>query len=250
MKKLILLLSVVTLFASCSNKVENIPGGYIGKLLTPTGWDKDILEAGQVDIGVISSNGQYTSLVLLEASTITVKESFGQATDSVKEDHRVMTKTAPLTVDIYVQLSVPKEIKLRNNAFACITPKAVSERVSSISLSSIYDQFAKMTVRGRVRGIFAKYNDWKEVMDNYEKVNAEIAFIFYPLVQRSAQLPKLKVQSIEALGDAIRKNAGYLSIRKWEVLEKIISSPNSARINLIVSDDKNQGPIVTVATEN
>jgi hypothetical protein len=57
-----------------------------------------------------------------------------------------------------------------------------------------------------------------------------------------------KINSINALGKAMRDNPGYIEVRKWEVLEKIVSSPNAARISLIVSDDK-QKPVITIPSE-
>ncbi len=268
---------LATLLSSCSNNVVNIPSGFVAKELTPSGFDDDIREAGQVDIGVKASNGQYTSLVLLEATTITVKESFGQAESnkdtSDKEDHRVMTQTSPLTVDIYVQMAVPKDKKLRNNAFASITPTASNqERVSIIYLEDVYKRFAQMTVRGKVRGIFAKYKNWDSVMANFDKVNAEIGLMVMdvfktsnvPLDLISVQLSNVKedqkiwdskneqeasfnkVKSIEAIGNAMKNNPGYIQIRKWEVLDKIVTSPNAANISLIVSDDGSTKPTVTI----
>lgn len=272
--KFLLLSIVVLLLSSCQNTVINIPSGYVAKILTPTGFDTNVLSPGQVDIGVVGNNGQYSSLVLLEASTITAKESFGQSQgNSDKEDHRVMTKTTPLTVDIYVQMAIPKDATLRNNAFSSITPKPTEiERVSVIKLEDVYTRFAKMTVRGKVRGIFSKYNDWTDVMNNYDKINAEIGLMVIqvfknsnvPLELISVQLSNVKedqriwdskneqeaalqkVKSIEAIGAAMRNNPGYIQIRKWEVLEKIIESPNSAKISLIVSDDKSPNYTIPV----
>ena len=274
--KFAFLLIAVALLTSCSNNVVNIPSGFVAKLLTPTGFDSGILEAGQADIGVEASNGQYTSLVLLEATTITAKESFGQADAKADgEDHRVMTRTTPLTVDIYVQVAVPKDLKLRNNAFASVTPVPYGNvpRVSVIYLNDVYMRFAQMTIRGKVRGIFTKYKDYDDVMANFDKVNAEIGLMAQevfknanvPLDLVDIQLSNVKedqriwdskneqeaalnkVKSIQAIGDAMRNNPGYIQIRKWEVLEKLVTSPNAAHISLIVSDD-NQKPVVTIPT--
>lgn len=283
MKKQLFFIAITAfILSSCGHVVKEIPSGFIGKLLTPTGFDKNILEPGQVDLGDVSSNGQYTSLVLAEATTITVKESFGQSAsnkDSMDtEDHRVMTKTTPLTVDIYVQMAVPKDPKLRNELFSAITPKEYKsgdDRTSVIYLDDIYSRFAKMTVRGKLRGIFAQYNDWSDVMNNFEKVNAQIGQMVMevfkssnvPLDLISVQLSNVKedqriwdskneveaannkVKAIEKLGDAMKNNPGYIQIRKWEVLEKLISSPNASNITLIISDD-NKEPIISLPNKN
>ena len=282
MKKLKFVLAClsIVLLTSCEDYVVDIPSGFKAKLLTPTGFDAGILNAGQVGIGEVANNGQYTSVVLLEATTITAKESFGQAEGNKDgEDHRVMTRTTPLTVDIYVQFGIPKEDKLINNAFALNTPVPYApagqeKRVSVIYLKDIYARFAQMTVRGKVRGIFAKYQNYDSVMTHYDKINAEIGLMAsevfknanVPLELVSIQLSNvkedqriwdskneqqatlIKINSINALGKAMRENPGYIQIRKWEVLEKIITSPNAAKINLVVSDEA-QKPIVTIPTE-
>lgn len=274
--KSFLLLAVIGMaLTSCQNQVRDIPAGFVAKELTPTGFADRIYEPGQVDIGIIANNGQSTSLVLLEASTITVKEQFHQA-DQTKdakdiEDHRVMTKTTPLTVDVYVQLALPKDPTLRNAAFAAITPEKYGDRVSVIYLQSIYNKYATQTIRGKVRGIFAKYKDWQEVMDNFEKINGEISEMVInvfktseaPLEVLNVQLSNVKedqriwdskneqaataakIQSINAIGAALRNNPDYIKSRKWEVIEKLGTTGNGSNISLIISDDDNK-PVLTI----
>jgi hypothetical protein len=110
-----LLLITAATMSSCENKVVNIPSGFVGKKLTPTGYDKETKEAGQVDIGDEARDGTATSLVLLEVTTTTVKEQFLASGDgNDKEDHRVRTKDGtPLAVDIYVQMAVPVDATIR-----------------------------------------------------------------------------------------------------------------------------------------
>ncbi len=158
MKKSILTIIVAStlIFSSCANVVRTIPSGYVGKELTPTGFSEDILESGQVDLGAKNSNGTSTSLVLLEVTTTTIKESFDAEGLDKNEagDHRVRTKDgAPVAVDIYVQVAVPQDKKLRDGLYAMISPEQTKgdERVSVITIDAIYSQFAKMTIRGNVR---------------------------------------------------------------------------------------------------
>ena len=271
--KLFSLLAIVAIaitFASCASNVKNIPPGYIGKILTPSGYEKGSRAAGQVEIGEVSNAGTSNSLVLLEASTITIKESFGKNTEKDGEDHRVKTKgdkaknvtPAPLTVDIYVQVALPTEEQLRDNAFASITPKddSTQERVKTIQLKDIYNKFVTMTVRGRVRQIFAEYVDADDVMQNYDKINAEIAKAVIEIVasskapfqvvsvqlsnvkedddilksQNDQMAAKNKVNEINALGEAIKQNPQYLQMKKYEVLEKIGEKSNN--LSIIFSD--------------
>ena len=57
MKRSLLIVAVVGLLIGCTNDFRNIPAGFVAKKLTPSGWDKGILEAGQVDIGTKNSDG-------------------------------------------------------------------------------------------------------------------------------------------------------------------------------------------------
>lgn len=264
MKKSILLMAVVFL-ASCQNVVRNIPSGYVGKSLTPTGYSDEILEAGQVDLGEVKSDGTSTSLVLLEVTTTTIKESFDAAGADANEagDHRVRTKDgAPVAVDIYVQVAVPQDKNLRDGIFSMISPQATGDvRVSAITIDAVYSQFAKMTIRGNVRGIFAKYQNVDSVYANYAKINAEISLMIIDVIKQSkapfeilnAQLSNVKedptilesknklvaarneVEAAKMLGEAINKNPNYIEMRRLQVLEKI---GGLSKATVIVMDTK------------
>ena len=266
MKKSILLLSAIFLLASCQNVVRNIPSGYVGKSLTPTGYSEEILEAGQVDLGEVRNDGTSTSLVLLEVTTTTIKESFDAAGTDPNEagDHRVRTKDgAPVAVDIYVQVAVPQDKNLRDGIFSMISPQPTGDaRVSAITIGAVYSQFAKMTIRGNLRSIFAKYQNVDSVYANYAKINAEISLMIIDVIKQSkapfeilnAQLSNVKedptildsknklvaarneVEAAKMLGEAINKNANYLEMRRLQVLEKI---GGLSKATVIVMDTKN-----------
>lgn len=266
----VMLIASTMTFSSCSNVVRPIPSGHVGKELTPTGFSDAILESGQVDLGPESGDGTSTSLVLLEVSTTTVKESFDAAGSDSNEvgDHRVRTKDgAPVAVDIYVQMAVPQDKKLRDGIYAMISPTPTSDpRVSIITISSIYNQFAKMTIRGNVRGIFAKYQNVDSVYAHYTEINAEISLMVINVIKQSkapfeilnAQLSNVKedptilesknalvaaknqVEAANMLGKAIKENPQYLESRRLEVLEKIgVASKNT----IIVMDTKSNSTL-------
>lgn len=275
--KFIQVLSAVIFSAilmSCGNSVHNIPAGYVGKVLTPTGWAQDIKEAGQVDLGVENNNGTSNSLTILEVTTTTVKEQFMGAEESTdKQDHRIRTKNGtPLIVDIYVQIATPTDDKTRNNIFQLVTPLSTANpRVSIINLTDIYTRFATQTIRSKTRAIFAHYENADSIMNNYDKVNAEIALMVIEVVKQSkapftiisAQLSNVKeddvilasknkiaesenqIQTIEKIGKALKENPQYLEVRRLEVLEKIGANSKS---NLIVMDTKSQG-VISIPTK-
>lgn len=259
-----LMVSALT-FSSCQNVVRSIPSGHVGKELTPTGFSDAILESGQVDLGPESGDGTSTSLVLLEVSTTTIEESFdAEGGDPTKAgDHRVRTKDgAPVAVDIYIQVAIPQDKALRDAIYTMISPTPTSDpRVSIITTSAVYNQFAKMTIRGNVRGIFSKYQNVDSVYAHYTEINAEISLMIINVIKQSkapfeiinAQLSNVKedplifesknkvvaakneVEAAQMLGEAIRKNPQYLESRRLDVLEKIgVASKNT----IIVMDTK------------
>lgn len=260
-----LLCASAMLFTGCSNEVRNIPDGYIAKKLAPTGFENGILNPGQCDIGEKASNGQYTTLILLESSTITIKEEFHQKDPKGdNEDHRIMTKKTPLTVDVYIQVALPTDEKLRDAAFSSMTPTpwANETRMSVITLGDIYKKFAQLTVRGKCRGIFTHYENYDSVMAHFDKINAEcfasIIQIFKssstPLTVIDAQISnvkedeeiwkskneleaaKTKAAAIDIVNAAMRRNPNYIEARQWDVIEKGFTSSNPPSMTFIMSD--------------
>jgi hypothetical protein len=247
-------------FAGCGH-VEDIPPGYIGRVLSPSGWDGGIREAGQAEIGATSTDGSCNRLVTCEATSYTVKEEFAKSSDPKKsEDHRIITKSrVPLAVDIYIQVMLPDDKKMRDSIFAQVTPVPLpgKDRVSTITLQAVYDQFAQMTIRGKAREIFAKYRDYDEVMGNYNRINKEVAAMIISTFERNkvplkligGQLSNVKVDeslwaaenrkasadaevvAIEKVGRAIRANPGYLEYKKWETVKDLTGKDVTVIIN-------------------
>lgn len=255
---LFLVLALVFALPSCQNKKYNIPPGFIGKVITPTGFEKEIRETGQVDLGEVQSDGQANSLVLLEATTITVKEPF--AKDQVGEDHRIKLKDGYVIADIYVQFALPTDPLLRENAFACVTATAdtlLDSRVATIKLEDIYAKFAKMNVRAKSRLAFNDYKNADDVMNNLAKVEGEVAKIIAqvikdskaPIELTSVSISNVKedetivesknktesasneVLTIDKIGQAIRNNPQYVEYYKWQVISEVMAkNPNAVLI--------------------
>lgn len=165
------LAGVIYWIASCnSSYFANVPPGYMGKVLTPSGWDSRTLGPGQVDLGGVGAGGAGNSLVLLEGVTTTVREKFEEA--AAKEDNvddRVLTRDGvPLTLTVYIRLTAPPDDPGRNSVFAQMTPQAAEGRVSIITLQDVYDRFAKMDVRNRIRAIAASYDNYKSLYANFD----------------------------------------------------------------------------------
>lgn len=245
------------LFAGCSNVIREIPAGFVGKKLTPSGWDKTILEAGQVDIGPQNSDGTYTTLVILEATSVSTKESFGQAGGANGgEDHRILVGKTPVTVDVYVRMMIPKESDKRNALFAQITPVSIGERVSKITVAQVYAQFAQMDVRSGIRDILQKQTDVSYITTHMNEFNDQLGAMAIrmfersgvPLLVQNVTLSNVKmdqtvwdaenqkaaalaqVEVINKIGAAIRANPEYALFKKYDTYEKISSKIGSFTI--------------------
>lgn len=258
-----LVIGIMLATAGCTD-YRGVPPGYIGKILTPTGWQEGIHEAGMVDIGERDRYDRYNTLVLLEATSVQVKEMFADsATSSDGQDHRIVTKNGtPFAVDIYTRLIAPDSMHLRDAIFAQITPKGSGdERMLIISLQDVYDAFAQMEVRGKTRAIFLRYENEQEVMAKYDTINAEIGHMIsetlkqngVPLRLISSQISNVKVDAtvwraqnallaaakdaerIEKIGTALRNNPEYKEFMKWETMRDMALHGNGNN-TFVVSD--------------
>lgn len=244
MKKILITVIALLSLIGCTNDFREIPAGYVGKMLMPTGWQKGILEAGQVDIGTKNSNGSYTTLVLLEATSISVKEEFSS---SSQEDHRILIGKTPVAVDVYVRMSVPQEPEKRNALFALITAKQHGDRISIIQVEDVYNRFAKMDVRSGIRSVLQKEDSVNNIIKNLDKFNDKLGAMAIqmfersgtPLIVQNVTISNVKmdatiweaenqkaaalaqVEVINKVGAALRANPEYLSIRRYDTYEKI-----------------------------
>ena len=244
--RLVLLITTAAFFIGCSNEIREIPAGYVGKKLMPTGWEKGIREAGQVDIGVTNGDGTYTSLVLLEATSISTKESFNQAKNE-GEDHRVLIGKTPVSVDVYVRMRVPVDPQKRDAIFAQITPVSAGERVSRITVTKLYEQFAQMDIRSGIRSILQKQTEVSYIITHMDEFNDKLGAMAITMFERSGvplevqnvTLSNVKmdqtvweaenqkaaalaqVEAISKIGAALRANPEYGLFKKYDTYEKI-----------------------------
>lgn len=239
--------------------IRNIPPGHIGKMREANGWEKGIRQSGLVNVATYFTYYD-NHLVICESSATTVKESFDRPSDTNPEDHRVLTADkVPLAVDLFVQVTIPSDPTLVDSIFQEVTARPavtgkddkgrdeLDSKLFEITLEMIYDKFARMIVHGQTREIFAKYKNLDDVINNYEKVNSQIQKMVgdtfkaehIPLQLLAAQISNIKpdtrvwearnkqaaaaseVAAINLVGDAIRRNPGYIQKMKWDALKEI-----------------------------
>lgn len=238
-------------FTGCNNYV-NIPAGYVGKILTPTGWTKGIIEADQVDLGTVGTDNQANSLAVLEATSVSIKESYLKTTDSKGGDiDDRISIGGPTTVDVYVRMKVPADERSRDGIFSQITPTSYDKeaRTSLITVETIYSKLAKMDVRSAIRQVLSKYKNVDSVRAHQDKVNDELGAAVIAMFKRSgvplelqnvvisniqpdpavleARNKQLAAQSevatIDSIGAALRRNPQYLVVKKYQTYEAVAS---------------------------
>ncbi len=184
----------------CSD-YRNIPGGFAAKKLTPTGWQDQIYTSGQIDIGKTGTGGIGNTLVLVENTSVTVKESFlGPNANPDKEDHRLVCQDdmVPCSVDVRISFMSPDFSTSNNEAdklFTLITPEPYlnDSRMMVIKLEKVYSQLAKMSVRSTIRNVFDENaKNYKEAMANRKKMGSLIAVAILKDIKESGVPLKVK----------------------------------------------------------
>jgi regulator of protease activity HflC (stomatin/prohibitin superfamily) len=242
----------------------------MGKVLAPTGWEQTTRTAGQVDLRAPDSAGNFSVLVLLEATSTTVKEQFLEANAAAGKqdntDHRVTTQDgAPLSVDVYIRAMLPDDESTRDRIFTLVTPVADTQddRVRRITIQNIYERFAQMKIRNNIRMIFAAYPTYKDVAASYGGLNDKISSMVIktfaedhvPLKLQDVQLSNVKqdpavfkaqndlaaaeaqADAIAKIGEAIRKNPEYREYMKWQSLKEIAATGTQKGTNTLIVVD-------------
>jgi regulator of protease activity HflC (stomatin/prohibitin superfamily) len=251
----------------------NIPAGYTGKMLTPAGWGSRTYEAGQVDLGPVGGGGVGNSLVLLETTSTAITEKFMESVASPdKADHRVLTKDGvPLSAGVVVRVKLQDSEPEYSSIFEQVTPEQTagnSSRVQQITLEQIYNKYATDDVRAQIRGIFAGYDNYRDVYTNIDEVNEKIrtaiARVFesnqVPLTLQNAAVSNAKpdqkvwdaenekvaaqskAAAISIISEAIKKDPNALTTLKWQSLQRIaeLSAASGTRL-IIITDTQANG---------
>lgn len=168
MKRLFLTAAVLAsafALAGC-NEYYSVPPNAIGMVLTPTGYDGNVLSPGQVNLGDVSTTGEGNKLVLVERNGVQEKESFaGPAANEDHEDHRCLTADgAPATIDVRMLLALPdyttpqgqKDLQRLLLLGRPVEDKN-QKRTLWITAQSVYRDQAQQQARGKIRQACASY---------------------------------------------------------------------------------------------
>ena len=180
-----------------------VPSGFAAKVLTPTGFQKQVHTSGQVDIGVLGRGNIGNYLVLIENTSITIKEAFlDRHANPDKEDHRIVLQEdmVPMSVDVRVSFMSPDfSQEDADKLFTLITPEPAEgkdTRLQVIKLEKVYDTLARISVRSAIRAVFDKHaKNYKHALANRESLNVHLAEAVLKTVKESG-IP-LRAKAVE-----------------------------------------------------
>lgn len=243
-----------------SDSYYDIPAGHLGKVLTPKGWQKGVIEAGQVNLGGEDMDNRRNTLVFLEATAVQVKEQFALGKEV---DNRIITSgkagsgQIPVIVDVYLRMRVPADERLRNRVFDEITPgrpEGYDDRASLITVQAVYNRYAMQEARSLIRQIVGSYADDLDINAKRSEIEAKLTVALLqrmqqlqvPLELQSVSLSNVaadeqiqanrnkssgatsQVEAIQRVGEALSKNPGYLKLREIEAMEKVATEAAKA----------------------
>tara|TARA_B100000508_G_C11442690_1_gene269653 strand:+ start:487 stop:1428 length:942 start_codon:yes stop_codon:yes gene_type:complete len=238
--------------AACAQTFKLIAPNEFGMILTPTGFQNDILRPGSYDIGTESQSGQGNKLYLVDGSLIGIKESFvnSQAREDGEDGRCSMQGAQPLTLDVRLTLAIP-DVEAEDGPMhlarlmTLSRAETVEDRVFRIDPESVYDNQAQQEVRGKIRQLCASFADFAAAEASFgdnspEGMTARIETLVQEVLEKhniplrliSAQASNMKpdesviaanaaVNAAEARTDAVRKIVDYLDSDTtgyaWEV---------------------------------
>lgn len=152
MKKIFLALTIlsVALITGCS---QPIPPTYVGKILTPSGYQPDVIPPGRVTVT------WRNKLILVETGTKTMREPVTI----------IMQDKLTLSADVRFRVRVNStDKKVLNSMFNDIRAKD-----GVVALDAVYSTYGKMVVRNKTREVLSKYTV-EDVHKNYARISGEI----------------------------------------------------------------------------
>lgn len=227
-KLFLLVLSLATvILTSCGTDTKRtVPPGYMGMILTESGYGDKIYSPGMVDIGEVSMSGGGSKLVIIEIAQNMYKEPFNKI-NADGNDHRLQAKdNIPLAGDIYIKIEGPQNDEEIKHAIQTITakPDTTQDRTYIITLGDIYERYGGPDVRTNVREKIRTYKDVQEIKDNFAAINGEIGLMVIktfsdakaPCKILSARFSNLKEDDviIQAMNEKIAADTKILTIQR------------------------------------
>jgi hypothetical protein len=184
--KLFGFIALALTISSCG--YETVPPAHVGKVLSPSGYSKDIKKTGRYWMGIKES------MVLVETGVGTFKEAM-----TVKMRDRL-----DLTFDVRGRVQISGGANVINSMF-----DNISVQGGILGLNTVYATYGKMLVRNVSREVLSKYSV-DDVHKNYPKITKEL----YTELKKAFESVPLKLSDV-ALGsitypkvitDAIEQN--------------------------------------------
>jgi len=205
MKYLTRIIIALTILATVGCSMDTIPPAHKGKILSPSGYEPDVLETGKV------TTWFRDELILLDVSTKTYSESVAV----------ILADKLTLKVDVKFRGKIGSNPKIINSMFNDI----VAGDDNKVSFGEVYAIYGKMIIRNKTREIISQYTV-EDVHKNYGRLSKEIAqALVEPLKKTPLQISDIALGNIKypkIINDAVEgAKARELSIKKEEANAQI-----------------------------
>lgn len=166
MKRILVVLAIVVvmpLLAACGTTVE-VPPAHVGKLSTKSGLQDGIIQPSKLRLSDMCLTCD--NLILAEASDYPIKE---EMPIFMQQD------TLNLNVEVRGTAAISSDEANVEKVFARVPSLPVdgNDRVSKISMQTVYVTYAQPIIRETTRTVVTKYNI-QQVMENRDAIGQEI----------------------------------------------------------------------------
>jgi hypothetical protein len=168
-------LAAVMLLEACGRFAPQyyaVHPGFVCKVLTPSGYDREWRETGMMNLGGEGWGGIRNRAVCIETTTYQVEEQFAQDDPRDHQDHRVLTRSGQrVAYDFYVRLIVPNDRTIWDSVLAQITATPSQDpadegRVSTITVADIFERYGNQEARSFGRAAATTYDSDLDMNNN------------------------------------------------------------------------------------
>lgn len=165
---------------ACGKRVQ-VPPAHVGKVLTPSGYEPDIISPSVFRMDYCGFPGQICDKLVTIATS----------DNKIVEEFRLLMPKDDLYLNFSVNVvyAIRNDPKTLNTTLDRLSPdsQTKSGRTLSVSAHKIYDTYGEPIFRDVVRAVMAKYSI-DEIASSRDAINQEIAVLLAEAIQDGAPL--------------------------------------------------------------
>jgi hypothetical protein len=232
--------------------------GFACKVLTPSGYGRDWLETGMINLGGQGIGGVRNQAVCLETTTYQIEEQFLQDDPRDHQDHRVLTRSGQrVAYDFYVRLIVPNDHAVWDSVLAQITAEPSQDqseqgRISYVTVADIFERYGNQEARSYGRQVATGYDSDLDMNNNRPAIeNALSSNLDQRLRELHAPLQLQGVSVSNVVADPVVQNARNSALTAASVREVAESyTDNYVRMQQIQANERMINVLANSKTPN